>query len=157
MKEFLIGAAAIVLAGAALAQAPVAQPAPVPQAAPMPPMGFDRVQTRDEVVAKVREHFAQLDKNRDGSLTKEEADAGRAAMKDHFRQGLGERIAPRSFFHSKSLAIRCTVEKHRAPVNQELQGAVGGVNAICILVEHAAQSSNPTADQRLKGRWELHH
>ena len=91
MKEFLIGAAAIVLAGAALAQAPVAQPAPVPQAAPMPPMGFDRVQTRDEVVAKVREHFAQLDKNRDGSLTKEEADAGRAAMKDHFRQGLGER------------------------------------------------------------------
>ena len=91
MKEFLIGAAGIVLAGAALAQAPVAQPAPAPQAAPVPPMGFDRVQTRDEVVAKVREHFAQLDTNRDGSLTKEEADAGRAAMKDHFRQRLGER------------------------------------------------------------------
>ena len=59
MKEFLIGAAGIVLAGAAIAQAPVAQTAPAPQMAPMPPMGMDRVQTRNEVVAKVREHFAQ--------------------------------------------------------------------------------------------------
>jgi Ca2+-binding EF-hand superfamily protein len=91
MKEFLIGAAGIVLAGAALAQTPVAQPTPAPQAAPTPPPGIDRVQTRDEVVAKVREHFAQLDTNRDGSLTKEEAEAGRAVMKDHFRQRLGER------------------------------------------------------------------
>jgi Ca2+-binding EF-hand superfamily protein len=91
MKEFLIGAAGIVLAGAALAQTPVAQTAPAPQVAPMPPMGVDRVQTRDEVVTKVREHFAQLDKNRDGFLTKEEAESGRAAMKDHFRQRLGER------------------------------------------------------------------
>jgi hypothetical protein len=96
MKEFLIGAAGIVLAGAALAQTPVAQTAPAPQVAPMPPMGVDRVQTRDEVVTKVREHFAQLDKNRDGFLTKEEADAGRAAMKDHFRQRLGERGGERA-------------------------------------------------------------
>lgn len=93
MKEFLIGAAGIVLAGAAIAQAPVAQPAPapaVPHVAPMPPMG-DRIDTRDELVAKVREHFAQIDTNKDGFLTKEEADAGHAAMKDHFRQRLGDR------------------------------------------------------------------
>lgn len=93
MKEFLIGAAGIVLAGAALAQAPVAPPAPpaVPQLAPMP----DRVQTRDQVVAKVAKHFAQLDANKDGFLTKEEAEAGRMVMKEHMRHKLGERRAHR--------------------------------------------------------------
>jgi Ca2+-binding EF-hand superfamily protein len=89
MKEFLIGAAGIILAGAALAQAPTAPPA-VPQVAPVPPT-FDREQTRDEVVAKVREHFAQLDANRDGFLTREEADSGRKVMKERIRTKLGER------------------------------------------------------------------
>ena len=89
MKEFLIGAAGIVLAGAALAQTPVAQPAPVAQTAPLPPRA-DRIDTRDEAVAKVREHFAKLDTNRDGFLTKEEAEAGHAAMRDHFRERFAE-------------------------------------------------------------------
>ena len=90
MKEFLIGAAGIVIAGAALAQAPVAQPAPVAQAAPWSPRA-DRIDTRDEMVAKVREHFAKVDTNRDGVLTKEEADAGHAAMRNHFRERFAER------------------------------------------------------------------
>ena len=90
MKEFLIGAAGIVLAGAAVAQAPVAQPAPVPQVAPVPPMA-ERIDTRDEMVAKVREHFSRLDANRDGFLTKEEAEAGRAMMKEHFRERFADR------------------------------------------------------------------
>lgn len=90
MKEFLIGAGAIVLAGAAIAQTPVAQPAPVPQIAPIPPMA-ERGSTRAEVVGKVREHFAQMDANKDGFLTKEEADAGRKLFKDGIRQRLGER------------------------------------------------------------------
>jgi Ca2+-binding EF-hand superfamily protein len=89
MKEFLIGSAAIVLAAAAFAQAPVATPAPAP--APYAAPQADRIQTRDEVVAKVREHFAQLDTNRDGFLTKEEAEAGRSAMKDHVREQFGQR------------------------------------------------------------------
>ncbi len=88
MKEFLIGAAGIVLAGAAIAQAPSVQP--VPQAAPVPPMA-ERIDTRDEMVAKVREHFGKLDANRDGFLTKEEAEAGRAQIKDHFRQRFADR------------------------------------------------------------------
>ena len=87
MKEFLIGAAGIVLAGAAFAQT---QPAPaVPPTGPVPMV--DRVQTRDEVVAKVREHFAQIDANKDGSLTKDEAEAGRKLIKEHIRSRLGER------------------------------------------------------------------
>jgi hypothetical protein len=84
MKEFLIGAAAIVLAGAAIAQAPVASSAP-------PAAPHAREHTRAEVVTKVRDHFAQLDANRDGFLTKEEADAGRQIFKDRMRAKVGER------------------------------------------------------------------
>jgi Ca2+-binding EF-hand superfamily protein len=86
MKEFLIGAAGIVLAGAAVAQAPVAQPAPAARA----PMA-DRIDTRDEMVAKVREHFGKLDTNRDGFVTKVEAEAGRGEMKKHFRERFADR------------------------------------------------------------------
>lgn len=96
MKEFLIGSAAIVLAGAAFAQAPTAPmpPPAAPQAMPAPavaPMALDRTQTRDQVVAKVREHFAKLDTNRDGALTKEEADAGREMFRQRITEKLGER------------------------------------------------------------------
>ena len=88
MKEFLFGAAAIVAAGTAFAQAqPSPTPQPVTQVAPVP----HREHTRDEMVAKVREHFAELDANKDGSLTKEEADAGRKVLKERIRTRLGER------------------------------------------------------------------
>ena len=97
MKEFLFGAGAIVLAGAAVAQssAPQAEPPGVaaPNAAPM--ARVDREHTRDEVVAKVRDHFAQLDANKDGFLTKEEADAGRAIFKEKIREKRGDRLAQR--------------------------------------------------------------
>lgn len=88
MKEFLIGAAGIVLAGAALAQAPVA---PTPPAAPphVAPMA-DRVHTRAEVIAKVQEHFARLDANKDGFLTKAEAEAGRKVIKERMVEKMGE-------------------------------------------------------------------
>jgi Ca2+-binding EF-hand superfamily protein len=90
MKEFLIGSAAIVLAGAAFAQAPNAQPAPAPAPAAQVPHS-ERVQTRDEAVAKVREHFARLDTDRDGVLTQAEADAGRDMMKQRIVHKMGER------------------------------------------------------------------
>lgn len=94
MKEFLIGAAGIVLAGAALAQAPVATPvpAPAPQVAPVPPAppAF-REHSRTEVIAKVQQHFATLDANKDGFLTKEEAEAGRKVIKERVRTKLSER------------------------------------------------------------------
>ena len=103
MKEFLIGSAVIVLAGAAFAQTPVAQPAPTaqPMAAPMAP---ERVQTRDQVVAKVREHFARLDVNRDGVLTQAEADAGREVMKQRIVQKLGDKGERRMRFEHRDPA-----------------------------------------------------
>ena len=94
MKEFVIGAAAIIAAGAgaALAQAPAAPPAP--QIAPLPPMA-DRVTTRAEVVTKIRDHFARLDANRDGFLTKEEARAGRKIIKKQLGDQAGNRLQRR--------------------------------------------------------------
>ncbi len=94
MKKFLIGAAGLVVAGAAIAQAPVAPPPPpAPQAAPAPMIA--REHTRAEMVARVQEHFARLDANRDGFLTRQEADAGRKVMKERMRTKLGERRAHR--------------------------------------------------------------
>lgn len=107
MKEFLIGAAGIVLAGAAFAQT---QPAPVPaapQVSPVPsvaPMA-DRVHTRDEVVAKVREHFAMLDANSDGYLTKEESEAGSKVFKERIRGKMVERHAKRMEHHDPAQAF----------------------------------------------------
>ena len=73
MKKLLIGSAALLASAAAIAQvAPVAQTPNAPAA---------KVHTRAEVQAKIAEHFAKLDTNRDGSLTKAEADAAREALR----------------------------------------------------------------------------
>ena len=42
-------------------------------------------QTRAEVEARVKEHFAEVDKNKDGVITKEEADSFRAAKRTEMR------------------------------------------------------------------------
>lgn len=96
MKKFLLAAVAMAAVAPALAQS--APPVPPATVAPAPhamhaPMKADRVHTRAEVVAKVREHFTRLDSNRDGFLTKAEADAGRAAMKERWQsQGIGHAL-----------------------------------------------------------------
>ena len=88
MTKYLIGAAAIALAGAAIAQEmrpPVVQ---TPQIG-MQGQGTDtggRIQTRAEVVAKAQKHFAMLDSNRDGAITAEEMQAIRG-------QRMGNRMA----------------------------------------------------------------
>jgi len=67
MKKLLIGGAVLALAVPALAQV---APAPAPQM-----KHAAKVQTRAEVQTKVAEHFNRMDSNRDGVLTKAEADA----------------------------------------------------------------------------------
>lgn len=72
MKALILSAMLAGTAGVALAQAP--QPAQTPaSAAPMAshPM-MQMPETRDGVVAMVREHFTQMDTNRDGYLTRDE-------------------------------------------------------------------------------------
>ena len=87
MQKYLLSSiAAAALAAATVA---VAQPAPPSHRRSSSrlrrrsPMRVMQPQTRNGVVEKVREHFARLDTNRDGYLTKAEAEAGRAAMKAH--------------------------------------------------------------------------
>jgi Skp family chaperone for outer membrane proteins len=82
MKTLLIGGAALLASAAALAQVAPAT-APVPRA--------ERVQTRAEVQAKVAEHFAKVDANHDGSVTKAEADAAMQAFHSKFSQNSKDR------------------------------------------------------------------
>jgi Ca2+-binding EF-hand superfamily protein len=83
MKTFLIGGAALLASAAAVAQvAPVAQ---APQAK------AERVHTRAEVQAKIAEHFGKLDTNRDGAVTKAEAEAARAALRGQWAERRKER------------------------------------------------------------------
>jgi Ca2+-binding EF-hand superfamily protein len=84
MKMLLIGGAALALAFPALAQVGSA-----PAAGPQARMAH-KVQTRADLQAKVAEHFARLDTNRDGVLTQAEADAGIQALKQHFEQRRGQ-------------------------------------------------------------------
>jgi len=42
-------------------------------------------ETRAQVEAKVKEHFAAVDANKDGAITREEADAFKAARRDEWR------------------------------------------------------------------------
>ena len=86
MRKHLIGGAALLASAAAMAQ--VASSA-APQA-PTPPMAV-KVHTRAEVQAKVAEHFAKVDANRDGVVTKAEADAAAQA----FRGKWAERVKDR--------------------------------------------------------------
>ena len=83
-----IAAAGLIAIVPAFAQTPA--PAPV---APHAPMARDH--TRVEVAAKVAEHFAKLDTNRDGFVTKAEADAVRGQMRAKFAENRPERIKHR--------------------------------------------------------------
>lgn len=81
MRKFLIPAAALMAGTAALAQtAPVAPPVPPAPAAPMAHPMADKVMTRDEVVAMVRDHFSRLDSDKNGSITTEEVRQGHDKM-----------------------------------------------------------------------------
>jgi len=89
MTKFLISAAALIAGSAALAQtAPVTQAPPAPPAPMAHPMA-DKVMTRAEVSATVREHFAQLDANKDGSITTAEATEGRGKWSGHRKEMSG--------------------------------------------------------------------
>ena len=77
MKKPLIGGAALLVSAAAIAQV-----APAPVAASQTKAA--KVHTRVEVQAKVTEHFAKVDTNRDGAVTKAEAEAARTALRSQF-------------------------------------------------------------------------
>jgi hypothetical protein len=94
MRKFLlvsICGTSLAVAGAVAAQ-PGQPVAPEPAVQPAPyaaPLRVAQPQTRTAVVDKVRAHFARLDTDRDGYLTKAEAQAGRRTIKAHRGQWAG--------------------------------------------------------------------
>ena len=92
MEKLMIAAAALLAGTAALAQtAPVAPPAPAAPPAPMIHPMADKSMTRDEVVAMVRDHFARLDSDKNGSITTEEVTQGHEKMAERFKTMRAER------------------------------------------------------------------
>ena len=93
-KLVLSGAAAAAIFAVAPA---IAQPTPpVPPAAPqVQTMHVERMRahSRNDVVTHVRDMFAKLDTNRDGYVTKAEADASRQAMGGGMRERFAKRVA----------------------------------------------------------------
>lgn len=86
MGKLLIAAALTGVAGVAMAQAPA-----TPPAAPAQPhrMMIGETQTRDQMVARVREHFARLDANRDGVVDRDEMQAMRGMHMRRMAEGPG--------------------------------------------------------------------
>jgi Ca2+-binding EF-hand superfamily protein len=77
---------AILFAGAALLAVPALAQVATPAVAPAP-----KVHTRAEVQTHVAEAFAKLDANRDGFVTKAEADAQRGQMRAKFAERRADR------------------------------------------------------------------
>lgn len=86
MTKFLIAAAMTGVAGVAMAQAPMTTPA-----APAQPhrMMMQETQTRDQMVARVRGHFARIDANRDGVVAQDELQAIRGMRGQRMAGGPG--------------------------------------------------------------------
>ncbi len=85
MNAFLLGAVALAVAVPAMAQMQ-SQMQPQPPMAPMAPR-MDGIQTRDQVVAKVRDHFARMDINRDGFVASDEMQSVRGQPQGTRRNG----------------------------------------------------------------------
>jgi len=85
MQKLLLGSIAVTaLAAAGIALAQPATPAPgIQSTSPYRPSEARQPQTRNGMVDKVRQHFARLDTDRDGYLTKAEAETGHSGMKAH--------------------------------------------------------------------------
>ena len=120
---------AIATGAATLAIAPAiaqtAQPVPAPVAAP--------AQTRAQVVDHVRAMFARLDTNRDGYLTKEEAQAGRGAhraMRTPEQKAQRQAHAFDRFDANKDGAISRAEWDAHAAQRQQHRAAMGGQKRI---------------------------
>jgi Ca2+-binding EF-hand superfamily protein len=169
MKKFLLGAAAMVVTGAALAQAPapMAPMAPVSPAARMAPMarGMDRVETRNEVVAKVREHFAMLDTNRDGLITAEEMGAMHGQQRDNtdgMRATRGDHMAMRGGAMGDPNAMFDRLDTNRdGQISRDEFGRAHEMRAerqVAINQDGRGAPEAPgMADQHGPGMMEMHH
>jgi len=146
MKNLILAGAA---AAAVIAIVPaVAQPAPPPPPGVAPgvaPVTEVRTQvirmprmaeTRDAVVAHVRDMFARLDTNKDGYITKPEADAGHQAMAGDWRGKFGKHFEGADFPHPDRGAMfdKLDANKDGAISRQEFMAAQPQINQRHVIV-----------------------
>ena len=128
MMKLLLGGAAAVLVAIVPA---VAQPAPPPPpgvalgTAPVAPVpAVPRIQTqvfrmpmkaetRDDVIAHVREMFLKLDTNKDGFVTREEADAMHQAMAGEMSEKFARHFADGGMPHADRGAMFDKLDKNK--------------------------------------------
>lgn len=96
MKRILLGAATLAIALPATAQM---QPPQTP-VAPIAP-GADVTHTRDQAIAKVREHFTKMDANRDGFVAADEIQSMRG-----MHQGMRREMVERRGRDGERMAMR---------------------------------------------------
>jgi EF hand domain-containing protein len=160
MKKLLIGggiAAFVVAIGPAMAQqAPPpaprvfsqAAPAPVP---PLPPqmhmmMMSGRAMTRDEVVRHVRGQFARLDANRDGYVTREEADSARSRMMGAMHAGIEQRLAGRGIGPDRAAVFDRLDANHDGNISrQEFMAAQPRLQERRAMIMHTRSDAAPGA------------
>jgi hypothetical protein len=104
-KTSLIAGAAL---AALIAGAAIAAPGPRGDGPPPP-------KTRAEVQAKIAAHFKQADANGDGFVTKDEADAARAKMREAFAEKRQERKAERFAALDKDRSGSLSKDEYLAP------------------------------------------
>lgn len=84
-----------------------------------------KTETRDDVVAHVREMFAKLDTNKDGFVTREEADAAHRAMAGEMREKFAKHFADGGMPHPDRGAMfdRLDTNKDGSISRQEFMSA----------------------------------
>lgn len=122
MRTLLIGGAMLLASAAAVAQV-----------APTVPSAIQaKVQTRAEVQAKVAEHFAKVDSNRDGVITKAEADAAAQIFRGKWaerakdrRDDRGDRMFERLDFNRDGSVSRAEWDAGQAQREQRMASRDG--------------------------------
>lgn len=159
MNKHLLGGAA---AAAIFAIAPASgqQPAPpVPPAAPraetirMERMNM-KAQTRDAVVAHVRDTFAKFDTSRDGYVTKEEAEAARRAMGGEMREKFAKRLADRDLPKPDRGAMFDRLDSNRDGTisRQEFMSAQPQINERRVFAMREGADGGPGAPGKMRLR-----
>lgn len=137
----------ILAAGAALLAVPaIAQVA-------SPPAPAHKAHTRADVQARVAEHFARMDTNRDGFVTRAEADAAHAAMRAKMKEHMAERLAKRSPADSAAAFDRLDTDRNGVLSRQEFEaGRVIREKRMMVMREHGKPADGKMGMHRMGGR-----
>ena len=147
----------LLLSGAAAAAIFAIAPATAQPAAPPAPQVHvfhaerDRAHTRAEVVTRVRDMFAKLDSNRDGYVTREEAQAGHKAMARDKHAKFAKRLAERAKPDRGAMFDRLDTNRDGAISRQEFMSAQPRVHERRMIVMRRGEGGAGPHPMRMHG------